>query len=209
LSSSLIHVGIVEDNDEIRQTLALIIDGTPGYSCKMIFSNAEAAVEALRNSYVNVVLMDIELPGMTGIEAVKQLKPSAPDMDFLMLTIRQDDESIFQSICAGATGYLVKDTPPTALLQAIQEVADGGAPMSTSIARKVIRSFHSTKPSPLSSRETEILKLLCDGLNYRSIAQQLFLSAHTVKSHIKNIYKKLHVNSRAEAVGKALKDKLI
>lgn len=209
MSSSLIHVGIVEDNDEIRQTLALIIDGTPGYSCKMVFSNAEDAIESLRNSYINVVLMDIELPGMTGIEAVKQLKPTAPDMDFLMLTIRQDDEAIFQSICAGATGYLVKDTPPTALLQAIQEVADGGAPMSTSIARKVVRSFHATAPSPLTGRETEILKLLCDGLNYRSIAQQLFLSAHTVKSHIKNIYKKLHVNSRAEAVGKALKDKLI
>ena len=205
----IIHVAIVEDDDEIRQTLALIINGTPGYHCKHTFIDCESAIKELPNLYVNVVLMDIELPGITGIEGIKKLKPLIPDTDFIMLTIKQDDESIFESLRAGASGYLAKDTPPTELLKSIKEVFEGGAPMSTNIAKKVIQSFRSTSESPLSERETEILKLLCDGMNYRSIADQIFLSAHTVKSHIKNIYKKLHVNSRAEAVKKAIKDKLI
>ena len=205
----IIHVAIVEDDDEIRLTLALIINGTPGFYCKHTFVDCESAIKEMPNLYVNVVLMDIELPGMTGIEGIKKLKPLVPNTDFIMLTIRQDDESVFESLRAGASGYLTKDTPPTELLKSIKEVFDGGAPMSTNIAKKVIKSFHNTSESPLSDRETEVLKLLCDGMNYRSIADQIFLSAHTVKSHIKNIYKKLHVNSRAEAVKKAIKDKLI
>ena len=209
MSEQPIHVGIVEDDQEIRQTLALIINGTPGFHCQHTYGDCESALEALPNSYVNVVLMDIELPGMTGIECIRQLKPQLPDTDFIMLTIKQDDDSIFQSVCAGASGYLVKDTPPSELLKSIREVYNGGAPMTASIARKVIHSFHNFRPSPLSERETEILRLLSDGMNYRSIAEQIFLSAHTVKTHIKNIYKKLHVNSRAEAVKKALKDRLI
>ncbi len=206
----IIHVAIVEDDDEIRQTLALIINGTPGYHCKHTFIDCESANKELPNLYVNVVLMDIELPGISGIDGIKQLKPQMPNTDFIMLTIKQDDNSIFDSLCAGASGYLMKDTPPSELLRSITEVYKGGSPMSTNIARKVIQSFQiSTPPSPLSGRETEILQLLCKGMNYRSIAEQLYLSAHTVKSHIKNIYKKLHVNSRAEAVSKAIKDKLI
>ncbi len=205
----IIHVAIVEDDDEIRQTLALIINGTPGFYCKHTFVDCESAIKEMPNLYVNVVLMDIELPGMTGIEGIKKLKPQVPDTDFIMLTIKQDDESIFESLRAGASGYLAKDTPPSELLKSIEEVFKGGAPMSGNIAKKVIKSFHSSSESPLSERETEILKLLCDGMNYRSIADQIFLSAHTVKSHIKNIYRKLHVNSRAEAVKKAIKDKLI
>ena len=209
MSEDIIHVAIVEDDDEIRQTLALIIGGTPGFQCKHVFMDGEAALKALPTVYVNIVLMDIELPGITGIETIKKLKPNLPDVDFLMLTIKQDDNSIFDSLCAGASGYLIKDTPPSELLLAIKEVYKGGSPMSTNIARKVVLSFQHTSPSPLSERETEVLKLLCEGHNYRSIAEQLFLSAHTVKSHIKNIYKKLHVNSRAAAVQKAIKDKLI
>ncbi len=206
----IIHVAIVEDDDEIRQTLALIINGTPGYHCKHTFIDCESANKELPNLYVNVVLMDIELPGISGIDGIKQLKPQMPNTDFIMLTIKQDDNSIFDSLCAGASGYLMKDTPPSELLRSITEVYKGGSPMSTNIARKVIQSFQvNTPPSPLSGRETEILQLLCKGMNYRSIADQLYLSAHTVKSHIKNIYKKLHVNSRAEAVSKAIKDKLI
>ena len=205
----IIHVAIVEDDDEIRQTLALIINGTPGYHCKHTFIDCESAIKELPNLYVNVVLMDIELPGITGIEGIKKLKPLMPDTDFIMLTIKQDEESIFESLRVGASGYLAKDTLPTELLRSIKEVFHGGAPMSTNIARKVILSFQNVKASPLSDRETEILKLLCEGMNYRSIADQIFLSAHTVKSHIKNIYRKLHVNSRAEAVSKAIKDKLI
>jgi len=208
--SEIIHVAIVEDDDEIRQTLALIINGTPGYFCKHTFMDAESAIKELPNLYVNVVLMDIELPGITGIEAIKKLKPNLAETDFIMLTIMQDETSIFNSLCAGASGYLLKDTPPSELLQSIKEVFKGGSPMSTNIARKVILSFQKTSPpSPLSNRETEILQLLCDGMNYRSIAEKIFLSSHTVKSHIKNIYKKLHVNSRAEAVKKAIKDNLL
>ena len=206
----IIQVAIVEDDDEIRQTLALIINGTPGYFCRHTFIDAESAVKELPSLYVNVVLMDIELPGITGIEAIKKLKPKLPETDFIMLTIKQDETSIFNSLCAGASGYLMKDTPPSELLLSIKEVYKGGSPMSTNIARKVILSFQKTSPpSPLSDRETEILKLLCDGMNYRSIAEKIFLSSHTVKSHIKNIYKKLHVNSRAEAVKKAIEDNLL
>lgn len=205
----IITVAIVEDDNEIRQTLSLIINGTPGFSCQFSFPDCESAIEALPKQFIQVVLMDIELPGITGIEGIRKLKPVMPNTDFLMLTIKQDDESIFDSICAGASGYLLKDTPPSDLLRFIQEVRQGGAPMSMSIARKVIRSFHQNSVSPLSEREQEILKHLCEGLNYKTIADQLFLSAHTVKTHIKNIYKKLHVNSRAEAVSKAIKDKLI
>ncbi len=204
-----IFVALVEDDEEIRQTLALIINGTPGFKCAHTFGNAESAVEKLPREYVNVVLMDIELPGASGIEAVKQLKLKMPDTDFLMLTVKQDDESVFASVCAGASGYLLKDTPPSELLQSIKEVSQGGAPMSANIARRVIQSFYNVTPSPLSERETEILRLLSEGMNYRSIATQLYLSPHTVKTHIKNIYKKLHVNTRAEAVKRAIKDNLI
>jgi len=204
-----IQVAIVEDDTEIRQTLALIIDGTPGFNCKLTYANGFDAFEALQKHYVEVVLMDIEMPKMNGIDCIRKLKPLKPTIDFLMLTIKQDDESIFDSIYAGASGYLLKDTPPVRLLEAIREIKNGGAPMSTSIARKVIQSFHQVKASPLSDRETEILRYLAGGENYKSIANQLFISPHTVKTHIKNIYDKLHVHSRAEAVRKAIEDRLI
>lgn len=209
MSDKIIQVAIIEDDSEIRQTLALIIKGTPGFYCQNTFADAESAIDQIPNLVLDVVLADIDLPGVSGIEAVKKLKVQKPEIDFLMLTVQQDDESVFRSICAGASGYLIKDTPPSELLKSIQEVHNGGAPMSTNIARKVIQSFHKWQPSPLSDRETEILKLLSNGMNYRSIAAQLFLSPHTVKTHIKNIYGKLHVNSRAAAVKKAIEDGLI
>ena len=209
MQTETIHVAIAEDDHEIRQTLALIIDGTPGFSCKLTFEDGQAALEFLQKNYVDVVLMDIEMPRLNGIECVRKLKPEKPKVDFIMLTIRQDDESIFQSICAGASGYLMKDTPPAELLRSIREVREGGAPMSANIARRVIQSFHQLKKSPLTERETEILRLLSQGMNYRSAAEKLFLSPHTVKTHIKNIYEKLQVSSRAEAVRKAIEDRLI
>ena len=209
MNSELIHVALVEDDSEIRNTLALIIDGSPGFTCKCVYADCESAIQDLPLQYVQVVLMDIGLPGLSGIEGVKQLKPQLPAVDFIILTIQQDNDSIFNAIRAGASGYLVKDTPPTQLLQSIREVTSGGAPMSTNIARKVINSFHQNTPSPLSDRETEILSLLCDGLNYRAIAERLFVSPHTIRTHIKNIYKKLHVNSRAEAVRRAMDDGLL
>ncbi len=204
-----IQVMIVEDDHEIRQTLALIIKGTAGFHCQHTFDNAEDAVAALPNILVDVLLLDIELPGMSGITALPKIKAIKPELDCLMLTIRQDDESIFNAISAGATGYLLKDTAPTEILKSIREVQVGGAPMSMQIARRVVGSFQKLSASPLSDRETEILRLLSEGLNYRLIAEQIFLSPHTVKTHIKNIYSKLHVHTRAEAVKKAIRDKLI
>ncbi len=202
-------VAIVEDDSEIRQALTLIIDGSPGFSCKHSFNDCESALEAIESSTPDVVLMDINLPGMSGIEGVRKLKDKIPDTDFIMLTIQEDNDSIFNSICAGATGYLLKDTPPAELLKSIKEVYEGGSPMSPSIARRIVTSFKTTIQSPLTLRETEVLQRLCDGENYRIIADALFISGDTVRTHIKNIYAKLHVHSRAAAVKKAIGDRLI
>jgi DNA-binding NarL/FixJ family response regulator len=208
-TSPQISVAIVEDDQEIRQTLKLIIDGTPGYACSEVFADAETAITSLPSSPPDVILMDVELPGKSGIEAVEALKPQLETSDILMLTVRDDAETVFQAICAGATGYLLKNTPPTRLLQAIDEVRQGGSPMSASVARMVLQSFHKPKQELLSERELQILTLLVDGKNYKVIAEALFVSPHTVRTHIKNIYAKLHVNSRAEAVRKAIEDKMV
>lgn len=204
-----ISVAVIEDDDEIRSMLEILIDRSVGFICKLVFNNCEDAMDPLKKYLPDVVLMDIGLPGMSGIEGIRKLKESIPGTDFIMLTIREDEEAIFQSLCAGATGYMLKDTPPVRLLAAIQEVYEGGSPMSPSIARKITRSFHPQSPTPLSERETEILEKLCDGQNYTTIAASLFISGHTVRAHLKNIYRKLHVNSRAEVVKKAMKDHLI
>lgn len=204
-----IKVAIVEDDKEIKNLLTLIIDGSPGFECKQSYANCEDAVKNIPQYPPDVVLMDIDLPKTTGIEGVKLLKESLPETDFIMLTIKEDDDSVFNSLAAGATGYLLKDIPPVQLLQSIKEVVEGGSPMSPMIARKVFGSFRKCVESPLSERETEVLKRLCNGENYRTIADALFVSGNTVRAHIKNIYKKLQVNTRAEAVSKAINEKLI
>lgn len=204
-----IEVAIVEDDDEIRLSLQKIIDGSQGFSCRSVFTDCESAVKFLESSPPDVILMDIELPGMNGIEGVRRLYRKEGTSDFIMLTIKDDDESIFQSLCSGAVGYLLKDTPPARILESIREVREGGSPVSPSVARKITRSFMPSDESPLSQRETEILEKLCDGHNYNVIADNLFISGHTVRAHIKNIYRKLQVNSRAAAVKKALQDKLV
>ncbi len=204
-----ITVAIIEDDDEIRSMLEILVDRSPGFSCQLVFNNCEDAIEVLEKNLPDVVLMDIGLPGMSGIEGIRKMKASIPGTDFIMLTIREDQDAIFHSLCAGASGYLLKDTSPSRLLSSIQEVYEGGSPMTPSIARKVTRSFHPQSPSPLSGRETEILEKLCGGLNYMAIAESLFISGHTVRAHLKNIYRKLHVNSRAEVVKKAMQEKLI
>lgn len=207
--TDIIQVAIVEDDDEIRPLLEMLIDRSPGFSCKQTFRDCELAINSIIEHQPDVVLMDVELPGINGIEGIRYLNEHLPETDFIMLTIRDDDDTVLQSLAAGATGYLLKDTPPSKLLEGITEVYHGGSPMSPSIARKVAASFHKSSPTPLSERETEILTKLCDGLNYQVIADMLFISGHTVRVHIKNIYRKLHVNSRAEAVMKAVKNKLI
>jgi DNA-binding NarL/FixJ family response regulator len=204
-----IRVAVVEDDAEIRKLLTLLIDASPGFYCKHSFDDCETAVSELPALDHDVILMDIILPKISGIDGVKQLKEKMPNTDFIMLTVQEDDNSIFDSLCAGASGYLLKDTPPAELLESIKDVMNGGSPMTPSIARKVINSFKKAEDSPLSKRETEILELLCDGKNYKTIADELFVSGNTVRAHIKNIYRKLHVNSRAEAVKKAINDKLV
>jgi DNA-binding NarL/FixJ family response regulator len=210
IPNQIIHVAIIEDDEEIRNSLAYIIAATLGFHCKHKFVDAESAIKELPGAYVNVVLTDIELPGHTGIYAVKKLKPLLKDVDFIMLSVRQDDEAIFESLCAGATGFLSKDTPPHIILRSIEEVTQGGSPMTASIAPKVITSFKKTETkSPLSKREVEILRFLCEGLNYRTIAEHLFLSGHTVQTHVKNIYRKLEVHSRGQAMSLVIKEDFV
>lgn len=204
-----IEVTIVEDDEDIRLSLQQIISVSEGFTCSAVFGDCESARKYFKTAAPDVVLMDIELPGISGIEGVKEFSKKADKTDFIMLTIRDDDDSIFSSLCAGAVGYLLKDTPPAKLLGSIREAREGGSPVSPSIARKITGSFRPSDSSPLSDRETEILEKLCEGHNYTVIAEKMFISGHTVRAHIKNIYRKLQVNSRASAVKKAIQDKLV
>jgi DNA-binding NarL/FixJ family response regulator len=204
-----IYVAIVEDDPEIRQLYTLLINGSVGFKCKDSFESAEDALQALRPGAVDVILMDVDLPGISGIECTRRLRARDQDVDVLMLTVHEDDSTLFDALCAGASGYLLKEMRPSDVFEAINEARRGGAPMSPRIARRVVRAFHSPVESPLSEREREVLKLLCEGENYKTIADKLFISANTVKAHIKHIYQKLEVNSRAEAVSKAHKDRLV
>ncbi|MFO7445668.1 MAG: response regulator transcription factor [Ignavibacteriaceae bacterium] len=207
--TDLIYVSLVEDDDEIRDSLALLINSREGFKCISSFSNCEDALKKLPSDPPDVVLMDISLPGMTGIEGVKRLREKLPNVDVLMLTVHKDDDLVFQSLCAGAVGYLMKNTLPDRLLDSIKEVYEGGAPMSTNIARRIVTSFHPTTNPLLTQRETEVLSQLCKGQSYKMIADTLIISEETIHFHIKNIYKKLQVHSKSEAVAKAIKEKLV
>ena len=208
MTSKTIHIAIVEDDNEIRQTLSLIVDGSQGFTCKYAFPDGESAMASLANLPIDVVLMDIDLPGKSGIEVTRAMKKKCPDLDFIMLTVQSDDDSIFESLCVGASGYLLKDTNPADLLVHIKEVYEGGSPMSSQVARRIINSFRIIE-NPLSERETQVLKFLSQGFNYKEVADSIHVSPHTIKTHIKNICSKLHVNNRAEAIYKAIKQKLI
>jgi len=201
----MITVSIVEDDKEIRESLALIIDGTPEFICKTSFSDCETAIPAILEKAPDVLLMDIGLPGISGIEGVKILREKLPNLDILILTIQEDDDSVFDALTAGAAGYLVKDTPPTILLEAIKDVHQGGSPMSSGIARKVISSFQKSGNinADLTQREREILTHFSKGSTYQIVAEALFVSEETIKSHAKNIYRKLEVKSKTEAVNVA------
>lgn len=206
-----ITVAIVDDKRDIREGLQLIINHAEGFRCVATYSDGESALENLPKVKPDVVLMDIGLPKMSGIECVKQLKDIAPEIEIIMLTVHADNDYIFESLRAGAVGYLVKNIFPSKLLNSIKEVKNGGSPMSSSIARKVVSSFNSfSKPAAnLTKREKEVLDLLCQGKSYKVIADDLFISPDTVRYHLKNIYKKLQVNSKYEAVIKALKDGMV
>lgn len=205
----MISVCIVEDNNDIRQALEQIIMMADGYKFLGSFTSAESAIIGIPRLNPNVVLMDINLGGMSGIDCVRELKPNYPDILFMMCTVYEEDEKIFEALAAGANGYILKKTAPGKLLEAIKELADGGAPMSSQIARKVVAAFQekSNQNTPnnleaLSNREREILELLAKGMLYKEISTRLGIAQETVRKHVYHIYEKLHVSNRVEAVNK-------
>jgi DNA-binding NarL/FixJ family response regulator len=205
-----ITVSIVEDNDQLRATLARLINREEEFRCISNFPTAEAALEALPKEPPEVVLMDINLPGINGVECVRRLKQAVPKLLVVMLTAYEDTENIFNALAAGAAGYLLKRAPRGELLEAIREVHRGGSPMTTHIARKVVQSFQKTGPAPqpgenLSTREQEVLDCLSQGFLYKEIAEKLGISYETVHTYIRRIYEKLQVRTRTEAVAKFLK----
>ena len=204
-----IRIAIVEDDDDIRESLARLLGAAEGFVCTGTWPDAEAALRELDRSVPHVVLLDIGLPGMSGIEACAELRRRWPDVDVVMLTVHQNDELVFRSLAAGASGYLVKETSAERILEALRDVRTGGAPMSRGIARRVVSSFRRAESSPLSARETEVLSHLCEGRSYAHIAKTLFVAEETVHFHIKNIYRKLEVHSKSAAVARALRDRLV
>jgi DNA-binding NarL/FixJ family response regulator len=205
-----ISVSIVEDDAGVRATLAELIDGSPGFRCLSQHGTAENALQDIPGANPNVVLMDINLPGLSGVDCVRRLKPLLPQTQIIMLTVYQNIEHIFNALAAGATGYLLKQTPPAQLLAAIRDVHGGGSPMSSHIARKIVQSFQRpataahAETQNLSPREAEVLDLLAKGYLYKEIADRTGLTYATVHTHIRHIYEKLHVRSRAQAVAKHL-----
>lgn len=204
----MIKVVIIEDIREIREGLQMLINGSDGFMCACTFATAEEALLHLPDINPDVALMDINLPGMNGIEAVRKLKPLCETTQFIMSTVYEDDESIFESLKAGASGYLLKNTAPSKILDSIIEVYHGGSPMSGQIARKVIASFQQRNSIDgseiLTLREKEILKSLAKGLRYKEIAAELNIGLETVRTHARNIYEKLQVQSRTEAINKIM-----
>jgi DNA-binding NarL/FixJ family response regulator len=206
-SKAVRRVAIVEDDNGLRRQLEEILESAEGVRCVGAYPSAEAALRNLLNVRPDVILMDIKLPGMSGIECVARLRDDLPATHIIMLTVYEDSERIFQALQAGADGYLVKSSPTEALLAAIEDVHQGGAPMSTNIARKVIRRFRQFEPSAdkaegLAPREREVLDLLSSGYAYKEIADQMGITSETVRSYVKVICKKLHVKNRLEAVAR-------
>lgn len=202
-----IKVAIVEDDNGIRESLAVLINGSPGFRCISAFANAEGALVGLPQDWPDVALVDINLPRMSGIDLVSKLRALRPDLLVIMLTVYADNERIFKSLKAGASGYLLKQTPPVEILAAIAEVHRGGSPMSGAIARKMVQHFQQQPQcdtTNLSEREIEILNLLVKGQQNKEIAGHLGLSIETIRTHLRRIYEKLHVTSRTEAVVKFL-----
>jgi DNA-binding NarL/FixJ family response regulator len=214
MTTASVRVVIIEDLPEVLAGLTMLIDGDAGFRCAGSFRTMEDALAGIEASRPDVILTDIGLPGMNGIEGTRILSARLPGVPILALTVYGDDESVFDAICAGASGYLLKNTPPDRLLQALREVVDGGAPMSPEVARRVVTLFREFRPPErasyhLTPQETELLKLLVDGHHYKTAASELGISTNTVSFHLKNVYQKLQVHSKTEAVAKALRERLI
>jgi len=210
-----IKVSIFEDNKHLRESLYYLINGTDGFTCTGAFADSNDISFQLKRMLPDVVLMDIEMPGMNGIDAVKLIKQNFPSIQVLMQTIFHDDENIFNAICAGASGYILKTTSPAGYIEAIQDVYNGGSPMTGSIARRVLELFQkniipiSNNNYQLTPKEKEILQQLVKGKSFKMIADVIGSTYETVRTHMKNIYTKLHVNSNTEAVSKALNEKIV
>lgn len=211
---AVMRVVLIEDLREVREGLAALINGTPGYECVEAYSMMETALARIEKDSPDLILTDLGLPGMSGIEGIERLRAMFPETPIMALTIYDNDEQIFNALCNGANGYLLKNTPPARLLEALKEAVEGGSPMSPTIAARVVRLFREFRPPVtanyyLTAQETELLKLLVEGHYKKTAAHALGISFHTVSFHLKNIYDKLQVHSKTEAVAKALREKLV
>ena len=209
-----ISVAIVEDVREVREWLVVLVDGTAGFRCSGSYRTMETALAKIGESVPDVVVTDIGLPGMSGTEGIRILRERYPELPILALTVFDDDKEIFKALCAGACGYLLKNTPPARLLESVREVVEGGAPMSPQIARRVVTLFRDVAPPPeadyrLTPQEKELLRLLVEGHHYKTAADAMGITFHTVAFHVRNLYAKLEVHSKSEAVARALRDRLV
>jgi DNA-binding NarL/FixJ family response regulator len=210
----MIKLLIYEDNPQLREGLTMLINGSEGFEVLAAYKNCDEVVEEVQAWRPDVILMDIDMPGTNGIEGLKRIRTMNSDVKILMLTVFDDNKNVFDAIKSGANGYILKKTPPSRLLEYIEEAASGGAPMTSSIATQVLKMFsehhkESGEDYNLSDREKQVLSLLVNGYSYKMIASEMNISIDTVRSHIKKIYEKLHVNSKSEAVAKAFKDRIV
>jgi DNA-binding NarL/FixJ family response regulator len=213
-SIGALKVAIVEDQPRIRESLRILIGGTEGFRCTAEFESMEDALSKIGGDLPDVALVDIGLPGMNGVDGIRELKKNYPGLTVLMLTVYDDDKRIFDALCAGACGYLLKKTPPARLLECLQEAAGGGSPMSPEVARRVVSLFREIRPPEdarcqLTPHEIRLLKLLVEGHNYKTAAAELSLSINTIRFHMKSIYEKLQVHSKSEAVAKGLRQRIV
>ena len=211
---SMIKLLLYEDNPQLREGLTMLIDGSEGFSVLAAYKNCNNVAAEVEAWKPEVILMDIDMPGTNGIEGLKLIREKNDDVKVLMLTVFDDNRNVFEALKNGANGYVLKKTPPAKLLEFITEAASGGAPMTASIATQVLKMFSQVNAPKsedynLSDREKEVLQLLVDGYSYKMIASQMFIAIDTVRSHIKKIYEKLHVNSKSEAVARAFKDRIL
>jgi DNA-binding NarL/FixJ family response regulator len=210
----MIKILIYEDNPQLREGLSMLINGSDGFEVLAAYKNCNNVLDEVEAWKPNVILMDIDMPGVNGIEGLRLIRKMNAEVKILMLTVFDDNKNVFESLKAGANGYVLKKTPPAKLLEYINEAASGGAPMTSSIAAQVLKMFSDIKDPVyadynLSEREKQVLQFLVNGYSYKMIAAEMFIAIDTVRSHIKKIYEKLHVNSKSEAVAKAFKDKII
>ena len=214
MDNEQIHVTLIEDERDVREGLTVLINGSPGFCCIASFRSMEDALHSTWGRIPDVVLTDIGLPGMSGIEGTRVLKERYPNLPVVALTVYDDDEGVFAALCAGASGYLLKNTTPVRLLESLKEVASGGAPMSPTVAHRVIKLFRQFRPPEtathdLTGQETQLLKLIVDGHTYKTAASKLEITVRTVSFHLHNVYQKLQVHSKTEAVAKALREHLV